>query len=141
MRARVLALVMACAFSGAVSATIATAQPASDQRRISIYRAAPGHQEQLLAWLARQDEVSHAAGIPTSQLYVHQDGASWDYLMVSARTTREQDAAFDAAAARMGVVSGPRAGIEFRQHIAEHTDTMVAGPTTAAEWLARIRAR
>ena len=141
MKAHVLALAMACAFGGAVSATTATAQRAHDQRTISMYRAAPGHQEQLLAWLARQDEVSHAAGIPASQLYVHQDGASWDYLVVAPRTTPEQDAAFDAAAARMGVASGPRAGIEFRQHIAEHTDTMVAGPTTAADWLGRIRAR
>lgn len=117
--------------------------PAAAQRMpggaiITTYRAAPGHQEQLLAWLARQDEISQAAGLPASQLYIHQDGASWDYLVVAPRTTPAQDDALDAAARRMGAASGPRAGLELRQHIAEHTDTLVAGPTTAAEFLRRV---
>lgn len=129
---------------GLLAAAAAFAAPATAQSQpggatISIYRAAPGHQEQLLAWLARQDEISRAAGLPASQLYVHQDGASWDYLLISPSTTPEQDAAFDAAATRMGAATGPRLGLELRQHIAEHTDTIVGGPTTAAAFLARIR--
>ncbi|HYN46911.1 MAG TPA: hypothetical protein VES64_09485 [Allosphingosinicella sp.] len=105
---------------------------------ISIYRAAPGHQEQLLTWLARQDEISRAAGLPAAQLFVHQNGASWDFLIVAPQTTQEQDDALEAAARRMRAPVGPRAGLELRQHIAEHTDTLVAGPTTAADWLRRI---
>ena len=37
------------------------------------------------------DEVSVAAGLPAGQLYAHQDGASWDYLVISPVTTPEQD--------------------------------------------------
>ena len=119
-------------------ATPAAAQPQGQSQIISIYRAAPGHQVRLLQWLARQDEISRQAGLPASQLYVHQDGASWDFLIVAPQTTPEQDQAVDAAARRAGAASGPRAGIELREHIAEHSDTFVAGPTTAAEWLRRL---
>jgi hypothetical protein len=115
------------------------AQPPSDTKIVSIYRAAPGHLEALLEWLAKQDEASRAAGIAPSQLYVHQDGASWDLLMIAPETTREQDRAADAAAAKMGLAAGPRRSLELRQHIAEHSDTFAAGPTTAAEWLNRVR--
>lgn len=120
-------------------ASPALAQAAPGGRVVSIYRAAPGHLEALLDWLAKQDEASKAAGIGPSQLYVHQDGASWDLLLIAPQTTAEQDRAVDAAAAKMGMTVGPRRGLELRQHIAEHTDTYAAGPTTAAEWLSRVR--
>ena len=115
------------------------AQQAPAGKIVSIYRAAPGHLEALLDWLAKQDEASRAAGVGASQLYVHQDGASWDLLAITPQTTPEQDRAVDAAAQKMGLATGPRRGLELRQHIAEHTDTFVAGPTTAAEWLNRVR--
>ncbi len=102
---------------------------------VSIYRAAPGHQLQLLQWLAKQDEAGRAAGIAPAQLYVHQDGASWDFVLVQPAGTPEQDRALDAATRRMGGAVGPKAGLEFRQHIAEHSDTVAIGPTTAAAWL------
>ncbi len=131
-------------------ASSAFAVPADAQRRpqprpqqseaiISIYRAAPGQQQQLLAWLARQDEINRAAGVSPAQLFVHQNGASWDFLIIAPQTTQQQDDAVEAAGRRMGAAVGPRAGLELRQHIAEHTDTIVAGPTTAADWLRRIR--
>jgi hypothetical protein len=60
-------------------------------------------------------------------------------LLIAPQTTAEQDRAVDAAAAKMGMTVGPRRGLELRQHIAEHTDTYAAGPTTAAEWLSRVR--
>jgi hypothetical protein len=116
----------------------AAAQPQAQGQIVSIYRAAPGHQVRLLQWLARQDAISREAGLPPSQLYVHQDGASWDFLIIATQTMSEQDEAVDAVARRVGAAAGPRAGIELREHIAEHTDTFVAGPTTAAEWLRRL---
>jgi membrane-bound lytic murein transglycosylase B len=127
---------------GAIALALAAPAAAQEQpetRIVSVYRAAPGHQQQLLEWLARQDEVGRAAGVPAAQLYVHQNGANWDYMIVSTQATPEQDRAADQAARRMGAPTGPRAGLELRQHIAEHTDTIVAGPTTAAEWLRRLR--
>lgn len=117
----------------------AAAQPAPQGKVVSIYRAAPGHLEQLIEWLAKQDEASRTAGVAPAQLYVHTDGANWDLLMVAPQTTEAQDRATDAAATRMGLATGPRRSLELRQHIAEHTDTFVSGPTTAAELLARIR--
>ncbi len=105
---------------------------------VSLYHAAPGHQVELLKWLAEQDRIATAAGVPRSQLYVHTDGDSWDYMMVAPATTSAQDDAFDAAAKKMGLVSGPRASIELRKHIMSHTDTFVMGPMSAAEVLARV---
>lgn len=101
---------------GALALTIAI--PASAQMpqsaTITTYRAAPGHQVELLRWLARQNTVSEAAGVPAAQLYVHLDGASWDYLVIAPDTTEAQDNAVEAAARRMGVPTGPGVGIELR---------------------------
>lgn len=134
MRRTVFGLLLAAA----AIAVPAAAQQGTRESVVSIYRSAPGHQEALLRWFARQDEISRAAGLPPSQLYVHQDGASWDFIVISPQTTREQDTAADAAARRMRAPVGPRAGLELRQHIAEHSDTIAVGPTTAADWLRRI---
>lgn len=124
------------------SGVLLVAAPAEAQEApgaiVSIYRAAPGQQVALLKWFARQDEAAKAAGVPSSQLYVHQDGASWDYVMIAPVTTPQQDAAIDAAAAKLGATGGPMAGIEMRKFISEHSDTFATGPTTAAAWLKRL---
>lgn len=128
--------------AGAVAAgSMVYAQaPASPPRAVvSIYHAAPGHQEALLQWFAQQDRISAAAGIPPSQIYAHMDGASWDYLMISPATTEAQDEAFDAAAAKMGLPTGPKVGLELRKHITSHSDTYAAGPMTAAQLLERLK--
>lgn len=105
---------------------------------VSIYHAAPGHQLALLKWLARQEQIAAAAGTPPAQLYVHQDGADWDYVLTQPATTDAQDAAFDAAAKKLGIDVGPRAGIEFRKHVTSHSDTIARGPTTAAAYLSIV---
>ena len=131
----------AAAAAGAVAAgSIAYAQAASPPRAIiSIYHAAPGHQEALLQWIAQQDRVSASVGMPANQVYAHTDGDSWDYLMIAPVTTEAQDDAFDAAAAKMGLPSGPKTGLELRKHIQSHTDTFVVGPVTAAQLLERLK--
>ena len=120
--------------------TIAAAQQ-PPRPIISIYRAAPGHQVELLKWLARQDSIAEAAGVPKMQLYAHSNGASWDYLVIQPATTAQQDAVVEAAARKMGVTPGPAMGIELRQHIAEHSDTAVLGPMSAADYLKLIGAQ
>ena len=105
---------------------------------VSIYHAAPGQQVALLKWLARQDRIAAAAGTPPAQLYVHQDGADWDYVLIQPDTTDAQDAAYEAAAKRLGIDIGPRSGIEFRKHITSHSDTIARGPTTAAAYLSMV---
>lgn len=131
----------AAAAAGAVAAgSIAYAQAASPPRAIiSIYHAAPGHQEALLQWIAQQDRVSASVGLPANQVYAHTDGDSWDYLMIAPVTTEAQDQALDAAAAKMGLPSGPKVGLELRKHIQSHTDTFVVGPMTAAQMLERLK--
>ncbi len=111
-------------------------EPAS--ATVTLYRAAPGHQVMLLQWLAQQERVAAAAGVPFGQLYVHQNGDSWDYLLIAPDTTDAQDDAFDAAAKRLGVPTGPGVGIELRKHVAWHTDTIASGPMSVADYLKRI---
>lgn len=131
----------AAAAAGAFAAgSIAYAQAGSPPRAvISIYHAAPGHQEALLQWLAQQDKIAAAAGVSAGQLYAHMDGDSWDYLSIQPATTDAQDDAIDAAAVKMGLPSGPKVGLELRKHIMTHTDTYVVGPMSAAQMLDRLK--
>lgn len=131
---------MLLAATAALTSMFATPASAQDAGRaiISIYHAAPGHQVELLKWLANQDRAAQAAGVPGTQLYVHTDGDSWDYLMIAPVTTPEQNAAIEAAGKKLGIESGIRASIDLRKHIASHTDTFVAGPMTAAQVLSRL---
>jgi hypothetical protein len=128
------------AFAAAAALAFTLSMPAMAQQRgratVSLYRAAPGHQIELLKWLAEQDRIAAAAGIAPGQLYAHTDGDSWDYMVIFPQTTPAQDDAIDAAAKKMGLPYGPMVGIELRKHIAIHTDTLVRGPMSAAEALA-----
>ena len=131
----------AAATAGAIAAgSVVYAQaPAAQPRAIvSLYHAAPGHQVELLKWFAQQDRIAQAAGMPAMQLYVHTDGDSWDYMGINPVTTEAQDAAFDAAAKKLGLPSGPGVGLDLRKHISSHTDTYTMGPTTAAQYLAMV---
>jgi hypothetical protein len=132
----------AAATACVLTSSMATAQAAEPGRAIvSLYHAAPGQQEALLRWLADQDRVAAAAGVAASQVYVHTDGDSWDYMIINPVTTDAQDAAMEAAAKKLGIVSGMRASLEFRKYIATHTDTFTRGPTTAAQILSNLQAR
>ncbi|HUE79958.1 MAG TPA: hypothetical protein VMN38_10055 [Sphingomicrobium sp.] len=129
---------IAAAAALALGVPSAAVAQSANQAIVSIYQAAPGHQVALLKWLADRERIAAAAGVPASQLYVHQDGASWDYLLIGPATTAAQDDAMDAAATKMGLSAGPGVGIELRKHIASHTDTFVGGPMTVAAYLALI---
>jgi hypothetical protein len=124
----------------AVWAPRASAQD-TDTYIISTYRVAPGQHIAFLEWMANQEAAARDAGLPVGVWYVHQNGASWDFLQISpdVELTDEQEAAGDAAAEARGLATGPAAGIELRRYIAEHTDTFAGGPMTAAELLAGAR--
>ena len=126
------AAALACAL-----ATPATAQSAG-RAIVSLYHAAPGQQVALLKWMAGQERVAAAAGVPASQLYVHTDGDSWDYMLMAPVTTPAQDDALEAAGRKLGIEAGPRASIDFRKNIMTHTDTFVRGPMSAADYLTMI---
>lgn len=108
------------------------------RKLIEIYRIAPGQHEAFLEAIARCDEANRMAGLPPRELYVHSDGAGWDFLIIQpAQTPPEKSAALDAAWEKLGLPSGPDFFLEFRKYVAEHDDTFAQGPTTAADFLAR----
>ena len=133
-----LALALALpAFAPAVAQDEAEA-PEVPEMVVEIYRIAPGQHAAFLEAIATYDEVNRRAGLPPRQLYVHSSGASWDFMLIQpASTPDENRAALDAAWDEMDLPSGPDFFIEFRHYVAEHTDTFVSGPTTAADYLGR----
>jgi membrane-bound lytic murein transglycosylase B len=130
---------LAVAAFAAVALTCASpaAAQASNELVIAIYHVAPGQHVEFLKWADRQDRIAAAAGVPRGQLYAHVDGDSWDYLIVNPITTPAQDAALEAAGKRMGV-NVMRGGVEMRKYITSHTDTIVRGPMSAADYLAML---
>ena len=106
------------------------------RHRVCLYRVAPGKHLDFLRWQAVQDEVAKEAGVPVPQAYAHLDGDAWDFLLIAPVTTPDQDARLYAIAVRRGLRTGFPAVIEFRQFLTWHTDTLAAGPTTAAELVA-----
>jgi hypothetical protein len=124
------------AFACLLLAAPALAEPA--QKLIEIYRIAPGQHEAFLQMIAKYDEANRMAGLPPRELYVHQDGASWDFLLIQpAETPADKKAALEAATKK--VMGDKKHFFEFRKFIAEHTDTFAAGPQTAADFLARMK--
>lgn len=119
-----------------------TPPPPVPRRLIEIYRIAPGQHQAFLEAIAKYDEANHMAGLPSRELYVHSDGGSWDFLLIQpAQTPPDKVAALDAAWEKLGLPSGADFFLEFRQYVAEHEDTFVQGPTTAADFLARRKKR
>jgi hypothetical protein len=105
---------------------------------IEIYRVAPGKHEEFLRHLAVLDQANVEAGLPPRQLFVHQDGASWDFVLLQpAHHTDEENTKLDAAFKKLGLPQGAKFFVNFRTLIAEHTDTFVE-QTTAAEYLKKL---
>lgn len=105
---------------------------------IEIYRVAPGKHEEFLRQIALYDRANAEAGLPPRQLFVHQGGASWDFLILQpAHHTEEESRKLDAAFKKLGIPQGAKFFVSFRQLIAEHTDTNVEA-TTAVEYLKKL---
>ncbi|HUG99625.1 MAG TPA: hypothetical protein VMQ83_10670, partial [Gammaproteobacteria bacterium] len=65
---------------------------------IEIYRVAPGKHEEFLRQIAFFDQANAEAGLPPRQLFVHQGGAAWDFLILQpAHHTDEESGKLDAA--------------------------------------------
>jgi hypothetical protein len=121
---------------GLVGATAARGE--SREMLIEIYRVAPGKHEEFLRQIALYDRANAEAGLPPRQLFVHEGGASWDFLLLQpAHHTDEESAKLDAAFRKLGIPRGAKFFVNFRQLIAEHTDTNVEA-TTAAEYLEKL---
>jgi hypothetical protein len=105
---------------------------------VEIYRIAPGKHEEFLRQIALYDQANAEAGLLPRQLFVHQGGASWDFMLLQpAHHTDEESAKLDAAFKKLGIPQGAKFFVNFRTLIAEHTDTNVEA-TTAAEYLKKL---
>ncbi|MGZ5426432.1 MAG: hypothetical protein ACXWE1_04430 [Thermoanaerobaculia bacterium] len=89
--------------------------------------------------MAKQEAVAKEAGGPATQWYVHQDGASWDFVAITPQLEGAKQAEIEkkteAIAKQKGLATGLKASFEFRQYIGTHTDTFAHGPMTADEIL------
>jgi hypothetical protein len=132
-----VALVVLCALAAAAPKWSQGDKKDGGRVRIALYRIAPGKQIDFLKWLAIQDEVAKDAGVPEVQIYAHLDGDAWDYAAIWPLTTPEQDKKLDEIRARKGLKVGFSSALEFRELLAWHTDTLVVGPTSAAELVAQ----
>jgi hypothetical protein len=138
-----LALVLTVAFFAMqVNAQSPPGSPASSveqESQVEIYRIAPGEHEAFLKFIALCDEANKQAGMAARQLYIHQDGANWDFLLIQPlHNTPEQNKAWSEAATRLGIPHGGNFFLAIRKFVAEHTDTAVSGPTTAGDWLKQL---
>jgi len=132
--------VLASACLAVACASIARAEDSPPRKIVEIYHIAPGQHVAFLRFIAQFDQASRAAGIPPRDLYVHQDGASWDFMLIqNADYTDEQSAKLDKALDRLGLPRGANFFVEIRKLVAEHTDTFVEGPTTAEAWLRKLK--
>ena len=136
MKPLLFALALACTAPAAAQ----TAQPEAPpvpRMIVEIYRIAPGQHAAFLEAIASYDEANRRAGLPPRQLYVHSEGADWDFMLIQpAETPADRREALARAWEELGLPSGADFFIEFRTYVAEHSDTYVRGPTTAADFLA-----
>lgn len=131
---KLLSIIAAAAMALAAAPAAAADIPST---MIEIYRIAPGQHEAFLKEIARYDEANRLAGLPPRQLYVHSDGADWDFVLIQpAKTPPDKAEALDKAWKQLGLPSGADFFLQYRRFIAEHSDTVANGPTTAADYLA-----
>ena len=93
----------------------------SKEMVVEIYRVAPGKHEEFLRQIALLDQANAEAGLPPRQLFVHQGGASFDFVLLQpAHNTDEENAklgaAFKGSASRMARNSSSLSAADRRTH-------------------------
>src|SRR3546814_3012579 len=78
----------------------------------------------LLKWMAAREAIARDAGQPASQWYVHMDGDSWDFLVLSPTSSEEADKRASELMKQRGLSDGFKAFLEFRQRSEEHTSEL-----------------
>lgn len=106
---------------------------------ITIYKALPGKQVELVKWMATREEAEKEAGSGPTHWFTHQDGADWDFISVShlgpEKEEMERGAKVDEILKKKGIATDIQAWLEYRQLVSAHTDTFARGPYTASELL------
>lgn len=116
-----------------LAAAPAPAQQRPETATVSIYRVAPGKHLEFLKWMAAREALDSETGVPATQWYAHMSGDSWDYVAIGPDLDDATSDKVDAAARKRGLTVGTKAGLEFRQLMGWHSDTLVAGPMTATQ--------
>lgn len=119
--------------------TSAQEPAAPGEAMVSIYRVAAGKHLDFIKWMAEREAVDKEAGVAATQWYAHMDGDGWDYMSIGPQPTEAQDDKIDEILKRRGMKTGFKAGLELRQTLGSHTDTLAAGPLTAAAMLEAAR--
>ena len=123
------ALCVACCPSPAVHVVAHVRAGPAGTAIVSIYRVAPGKHRAFLKWMADREAVGEGSRrAPATKWYRHLDGDSWDYLAIAPDHNDAIDNKADAIAKQRGLTTGMRPGLELRELMASHTDTIVAGP-------------
>lgn len=103
---------------------------------IEVFRIAPGQHEEFLNSIAHAERVAKRLGIQLDDLYIHDGGASWDFILVKRHGT---DPAKWDEMIRILRSEGYPGGVDYflwsRKMFAHHEDTTAIGPTTATEYL------
>jgi hypothetical protein len=135
-------IVLAAALLGFSQTVVYAAEPAPlPESSVEIFRIAPGQHENFLKMLAETEAVMAEVGLPATQLYIHEDGASWDFILVKPHGQDEKNWKLASELLRKkGHPTGPDYFFMIRKMIAEHTDTTAIGPTSATEYLATRKA-
>ena len=95
---------------------LASASALGDSKEmvIEIYRVAPGKHEEFLRQIALYDRANAEAGLPPRQLFVHQGGAEWDFVILQpAHHTDEESDKLDAAFKKLGIPQGAKFFVAF----------------------------
>lgn len=107
------------------------------QSSIEVFRIAPGEHENFLKTLAQVEAASKQVGLKPKQLFVHDSGASWDFILIqSEQQDPKKVAALFKLLQEQGFPSGPDYFFEARKRFAWHEDSSALGPTTATDYLA-----
>ena len=134
-----LAVAATMLWLAAPAAAQSAAAPAPQKMIVEIYRIAPGQHESFIRLIALFDEANRRAGLPPRQLFVHSDGAGWDFMLLQpADVPKDKEDALSAAYKALKTPTGPDFFVTIRRFIAEHSDTFVTGPTSAADWLKEL---
>jgi hypothetical protein len=80
-RARRFFLAVSCLALLGATVHAADAPTEVPRKLVEIYRIAPGQHAAFLEFIARCDEANRRGGLPPRELYVHSDGAGWDFMI------------------------------------------------------------
>jgi hypothetical protein len=128
---------------GTLSVNARAAEPEANEPKpipmstVEIFRIAPGQHEAFLEMLAQIEAASAKAGMPPNQLFIHDSGAAWDFMLVK---PNDYDPEKWQVTMKIlhdeGFPRGPDYFFESRKMMAWHEDTTALGQTTATDYLA-----